>query len=334
MSIEEAARKICQNTRKDREKARAIYTWLASNISYDWDSINNITESEQEEIGIHNADKTFARRTGVCDGYSTLYVKMANAVNLHAEDLGGFYMTSSYSFGDDVTGEDDGHAWNSVKIGNETILLDATFGASNSQSASSLPGVSDAWFDCDKELFAMTHFPLEINSLGNLRKPYVDVPANQASSKPITRDMFKATPYMTPAFALTGIKGSDLLSFQKAHPNSWAMFQFSGFESVLKDGLKINKFEFSDEIVTGQSAYFNFSFPAGKGVYIYFNEVEIASAQNGKDIELKFDEPGQLIFRYGPEVGTITGFIRYNVVSTKTNQNARENAVRTAFASY
>ncbi len=333
MSLEDAARKICQTARNDREKARAIYIWIAANISYDRDSLY-LTEAEQDEIGIRDADKTFARRMGVCTGYSALYSKMAKTAGLDAKELGGLIIPDYYQFGDDVTTDENAHAWNSVKIGNETILLDTTWAASSSEFGSSVPEINDAWFDCDKELFAMTHFPLKLSEVKKIKRPYIDEQESQALSKPFSRDMFKATPYINPALSVSGTKGTDVISYLKSNPKSWAMFMFKGMGLVVKDGLKINKYEMSEEIVTGESVVFNFSFPTDKGVYIYFNGREIADVQNNKDHVFTFDEPGELIIRYGPPVGTVTGFIRYNVVSARTQQSARENAVRAAFAAY
>ena len=76
MCYESVAKKICQNARSDIEKARAIYYWLATNFTYDYD----FTEPDA-----YMADSTWSRRTGVCQGYSERCIKLARCVGWNAE---------------------------------------------------------------------------------------------------------------------------------------------------------------------------------------------------------------------------------------------------------
>ena len=342
MSIEDAAKEICQTARTEKEKARAIYAWLGYNVTYDHDSLN-LKETEQLEIGIRDADKTYARRTGVCAGYAKLFCKMAAAVGLNAEYYGGYSLGSSYQYGDDTT--DGLHSWNGVKIGNDVMLIDATWGACYSQFGGSVPVLGECWFDCDKELFAFTHFPLQTNAEGNISglspSQYVQAPANQGLSKPITEAMFKASPSIRPTVANAGVKGSDVVMFMKSHPKSWSVQMFSNFDGLVKEGLRINKFELSKEIVVGETAKFNFTAPSGKEVFLYFNGELVDFLENQKDFELKLSEPGVLQVLCGPVTRSANGirysgstFMQYNVVSTRTAATARENAITAAFKNY
>ncbi|MBR4630264.1 MAG: hypothetical protein IKO57_07460 [Treponema sp.] len=343
MSIEDAARKICQTATNEKQKARAIYAWLGYNITYDHASLS-LKAEEQEEIGIRDADKTYARRTGVCAGYAKLFCKMAAAVGLNAEYLGGYSLGASYKYGDSTT--DGLHSWNGVRIGNDLMLLDATWGACYSQFGSGVPVLGECWFDCDKELFALTHYPLQTNDKGNIvgdsPSKHVEVPANQGLSKPISEAMFKASPFLNPAMANAGIKGSDVLMFLKSHPKGWTILTYNNFDSLVNEGLRFNKFELSREIVVGETAKFNFTVPNGKTVFIYFKGELVDFLENQKDFELKLEEPGLLEVCYGTVTTNANGgrswsgnsFLTYNVVSSRTPATARENAITAAFASY
>lgn len=332
MSIEDAAKRICQTAKSDIEKARAIYAWLGYNITYDHDSLN-LSEAEQVEIGIRRAEETYERRKGVCAGYAALFARMAAAVGLQAEELGGASKNQNSKYTDEIG---RWHSWNSVKIGNRTVFLDATWGASYSQNGADIPVLSDTWFDCDPELFVLTHLPYQTRVSSNnevlIQKPEILVPEKQGISKPITPEIFRATPGgIQPILATAGASGTKTLEFFKQHPKAWGLYTYTNTGTAFKEGLRLNRFELTSELVVGQKVKFNFEVPQGTEIVAYFNGSEIATCESQKDAEFSFEETGTLKFYYF-KGQTGQAILKYDVVASR--QTPHEQAMKTAFANY
>ena len=117
-AINEKALEITRNAKTDLEKARIIYAWIGSNITYD--------DKKAEEV--MNGDKNvksgaivaFNTRTGICFDYACLYVAMARAVGLPVRLITGTAFNGK---------EYISHAWNQVYIKSlgKWINVDPTF---------------------------------------------------------------------------------------------------------------------------------------------------------------------------------------------------------------
>lgn len=126
-AIVNMANKICANATTNVEKAKAIYVWIAQNISYSTsieNAINNNTATPNESTATY----TFNHRTGICEGYAQLYADMCRAEGLQVRVISGLSNGGS--------GENwGGHAWNQVylpSLGTSTgwVNVDCTFASS------------------------------------------------------------------------------------------------------------------------------------------------------------------------------------------------------------
>jgi len=106
----------------DEEKTRAIFRWIAQNITYDVDALFS---GEPASGGANDALRT---RRGVCEGYSDLFSELAKVAGLTSVKISGFAKGYGYSAGQAI-GSKPNHAWNAVKIGGQWKLLDCTWGA-------------------------------------------------------------------------------------------------------------------------------------------------------------------------------------------------------------
>lgn len=116
--INQYAQKLTKNVNSDIDKARILYSWIGSNIEYDYDKAQRALNNEKVEDS--GAIPAFKKRSGICFDYACLYVAMARAVNLKVRLLTG----TAYD------GEKYGpHAWNEVYINeiDSWIPLDTTF---------------------------------------------------------------------------------------------------------------------------------------------------------------------------------------------------------------
>ncbi len=116
--IDEKALEIIGNAKNDREKAKRLYSWIGSNIKYDFAKAEKALGPE----GVTNsgAIEAWNTRSGICFDYACLYVAMAKSV-----DLGSRIVT-----GDAFDGQNYGpHAWNQVYLKDEGIWInvDPTF---------------------------------------------------------------------------------------------------------------------------------------------------------------------------------------------------------------
>jgi transglutaminase/protease-like cytokinesis protein 3 len=126
------------------------------------------------------------RGTGVCAGYAWLFNALAGSVGIPANfvigDVRGYRGTS-----DDALINKFRHAWNSVKIGDQWYLMDATWGArQNGESATDYLARSGYYFQTPANQMIFDHLP--------------ETTDWQLLSNPVTDEAFRALPNLKPAF--------------------------------------------------------------------------------------------------------------------------------------
>lgn len=171
-SPKELANQIQKDFSFEYDKARAIYTWMAFNISYDvktWlnpkplKSITFKTQLEKDlklqEIKNVTIKNVFKKRQAVCSGYSLLFNHLATLVGLKSDIIEGMAK---------ITPDDIGrrkpiknHAWNSVLIDGTWRLIDVTWGAGYIANKQGLwvKEFSPFYFDTPSKIFFTKHLP-------------------------------------------------------------------------------------------------------------------------------------------------------------------------------
>ena len=117
-AIDKKARALVSRAGSHREKARSIYRWVGSNITYDDEKADYIMEDTSAyESG---AIPAFRDKSGICFDYACLYTAMCKAVNLKSRIIIG----EAYNGSEFVS-----HAWNQVYLEDEGkwINVDPTF---------------------------------------------------------------------------------------------------------------------------------------------------------------------------------------------------------------
>lgn len=144
---------LCKDLKSDSEKARAIFTWIATNVRYK--SVNDPSADSQKEYGEKLALQAFRGGKGVCMHYAYLYKTMAEAVGLECVFIGGKSRR-------DVRGSGGSHAWNAVKIKGQWALLDVTWGASFQDNKGVFQQVfRPGYFGTNPRIFIQNHIPDE-----------------------------------------------------------------------------------------------------------------------------------------------------------------------------
>jgi hypothetical protein len=120
--IEMAAANVTEGAKTDKEKARRLYDWVGSRVSYDYDKVKDY--EEQGNWHEQTPQMTFDTKRGVCIDYSRLYAVMARSQGLQVKVVTGL--------GYDGRGGYGPHAWNEVYLTEENkwIPLDSTWARS------------------------------------------------------------------------------------------------------------------------------------------------------------------------------------------------------------
>ncbi|KGE20828.1 transglutaminase domain-containing protein [Paenibacillus wynnii] len=120
--IKGAAVKIVGKSNSQEEKARLLYDWVGTRISYDYAKAENYEKNRVWHE--QNPKDTFDTRLGVCIDYARLYAVMARSQNLQVRVVTGQ--------GYDGVGGYGPHAWNEVYIDERKawIPLDSTWAQS------------------------------------------------------------------------------------------------------------------------------------------------------------------------------------------------------------
>ncbi|WP_166926468.1 transglutaminase domain-containing protein [Flavobacterium poyangense] len=179
-STEKLAERIEKDFTSDYDKARAIYSWIAFNISYDLATYLNppkargfsySTELEkQQKIQLQNdkdLQKVFKSKKAVCEGFTLLYRHLATLVGLKCEIVRGDSKTRLNDIGRENTTSN--HAWNMVLVDGKWRLVDVTWGEGyyDQSKRKLVKDFATIYFDTKPAYFFAKHFPDSGTYLGD-----------------------------------------------------------------------------------------------------------------------------------------------------------------------
>ena len=138
----------------DVEKAWLIYKWITINIDYDFSGVNNKNYDVSEEA-------TFNRGKSICAGYSNLYKKFGDDLDLIVEKIGGYSKGFNYEITDKFE-ESESHAWNAININKDWYFIETTWGAGYSEDHKNFIKRFTAYYFFTPPIqFVRGHFPNE-----------------------------------------------------------------------------------------------------------------------------------------------------------------------------
>ncbi|WJJ96514.1 transglutaminase domain-containing protein [Algibacter luteus] len=152
-SKDKLAEKITSEYKTDLEKVRALFVWITDNISYDFelyesDSLKKEFYTSEENV----IDKTLERKKAICSGYSLLFKKLCDDLEIECKVVNGYSKQWLDSF---VSKNVSDHAWNAVFIGDNWFLIDVTWASKNEDNTER----DDFWFMTNPEYFVYSHYP-------------------------------------------------------------------------------------------------------------------------------------------------------------------------------
>lgn len=171
-STEELAERIDKDFKSDYDKARAIYSWIAFNIKYDFNAFSNPpktqrfsyrTEDEKktkiQEFNTQMLQKAFKSEKAVCEGFTLLFQHLSSLVGIKSEIIKGDSKTRLADIGRKNTSSN--HAWNIALIDGKWRLIDVTWGQGyyDNNKGRMVKDFDSAYFDTEPDYFFAKHFP-------------------------------------------------------------------------------------------------------------------------------------------------------------------------------
>ena len=120
-------------------KVRAVYNWVVTNLSYDYDKAASVPTGYLPDV-----DQVMQAKKGICLDYAALMSAMLRSQGVPVKLVAGYTSTGEYHAWINVWSEQDG--WMDSVIwfdGREWKLMDPTFASTNKQSKSIMEYIGD-----------------------------------------------------------------------------------------------------------------------------------------------------------------------------------------------
>jgi hypothetical protein len=154
-NISTLAQYLIKPAHSDIEKARVLFTWIATHIKYDDNAFNSGVYPN------YSAENVLLNKRAVCEGYSNILNALCASAGLKSDKIIGYAKGYGYMPGDKISESD--HAWNVIKIDNQWRLFDATwasgYGTNKNEKLVSTSKFAPYWFDVHPKAFIFTHLP-------------------------------------------------------------------------------------------------------------------------------------------------------------------------------
>jgi len=135
----------------EKEKVRAIFIWVASNIQYDIDNMFAVNFYEKEEEKILKPLKT---RKGICENYAALFVDISKKCGIKCLEVDGY--TNQNGVQDYLA-----HAWCAAIVEGTWFLFDPTWGSGYIESGRFHKRIENDFFMAKPSAFIVSHMPFD-----------------------------------------------------------------------------------------------------------------------------------------------------------------------------
>lgn len=151
LRIAEHARGLVAGARSDSARAARLYEWTARNLAYDARGYLS------GRVGDMKPEAVWKSRTAVCEGFVSLFQRMAEETGLRTEIVEGYAKGFDYRPGQRI--RDANHAWIALQLNGRWHLLDPTWGAGLVVNGEFRPQFSWAYFLTPPEVLQLSHLP-------------------------------------------------------------------------------------------------------------------------------------------------------------------------------
>jgi hypothetical protein len=149
---------ICSGVESDYEKVRKIHDWVAENIYYDYDYIND----KKNNITYKDSFDVYKNKRAVCAGFSNLMRDLIQVQNIPCRKIHGFEIYTYKEVWTDEIREFDkvNHAWVQAYVDNRWINIDVTWDSNNRyENGKYIKKGSNGYtyFDISDEMLSYSH---------------------------------------------------------------------------------------------------------------------------------------------------------------------------------
>lgn len=150
-TTDQIATYINSNFVTDKDKSRAIFIWLASNIQYDTDNMFaiNFYEKKEEKIA-----KPLRTRKGICENYASLFTDICNKSGIKSFVIEGY--TKQNGFTDYIP-----HAWSAALIDTSWFLFDPTWGSGYVNGGKFFKKINNEYYKANPTTLIKSHIPFD-----------------------------------------------------------------------------------------------------------------------------------------------------------------------------
>lgn len=139
------------NFTTNKDKARAIFIWAATNIQYDIENMFAINFYETQE---NKTKKTLVTKKGICENYAALFNAISSQCGLRSYIIGGY--TKQNGFRDYIP-----HAWCAAFIDTAWFMFDPTWGSGYVTNGKFIKKVNNNYFMVKPEVLIKSHMPFD-----------------------------------------------------------------------------------------------------------------------------------------------------------------------------
>ncbi|NVO20807.1 MAG: hypothetical protein HXX13_13990 [Bacteroidetes bacterium] len=139
------------NFSTDKEKVRAIFIWIASNIQYDVDNMFAINFYEKQE---EKVSKPLKLKKGICENFAALFTDICLKSGIKSCVIEGY--TKQNGFTDYIP-----HAWCAALIDNHWFLFDPTWGSGYIKDGKFVKKISNDYFLVEPTVLIKSHMPFD-----------------------------------------------------------------------------------------------------------------------------------------------------------------------------
>ena len=148
-STDGLAKYFDSNFQSDKEKVRAAFVWVASNISYDTNYSFDTSENRNDKI-----EKSLKNRKGVCENYAALFTEICNKIGIKSYVVEGYTKQNSKII-------EESHAWSAANIDGSWFIFDPTWSSGYIENGKFVQNLNNTYFLQSPEKAICTHMSFD-----------------------------------------------------------------------------------------------------------------------------------------------------------------------------
>jgi hypothetical protein len=155
-NLEKLSSALTKNLPDTIDKYRAIFTWVAMNITYDCEGLHNPAKCRTDPKDV------ISRGKSVCQGYANLFKALCELSGLKCLVVDGWSKNTFDKIDKEFT-ENTDHAWNVITLNNTYYLCDVTWGAGfvKGNCTGFEKSFKGFYFCTPPRIFCLNHYPRE-----------------------------------------------------------------------------------------------------------------------------------------------------------------------------